>query len=305
MNRLPSRGSFFKAAHIIGDRLCKRAYWSNGMCNWMGKTLTGIDKQSRIENRALDPSLYGGTSGIGLFLSYLYLYTREERFHDTAIGAIKQSLRYYKNLPQNIRFGLHAGWLGVAYAPTKVGILLNNDKFLEQALEILMSLYSGYQKGDHHLDIISGNAGAIPALLEIYLLTFRDEKIYDLAIKLGDELVVSAQKESVGWSWNSNPGQPEFADRNLTGFAHGAAGIGYGLLELSRKTDRKDFEVAARKAFSYENHWFNQKMANWPDFRKYPSYDSNMKSSEFRYATAWCHGAPGIGLSRLRHTTSE
>ena len=53
-----------------------------------------------------------------------------------------------------------------------------------------------------------------------------------------------------------------------------------------------------------ENHWFSEKDNNWPDFRTnsqstYEDGDDYEDDDAFRYAIAWCHGSPGIGLSRL------
>ena len=40
---------------------------------------------------------------------------------------------------------------------------------------------------------------------------------------------------------------------------------------------------------------------NWPDFRSAGQQQHDtINNQQFAYATAWCHGAPGIGLSRLR-----
>ena len=44
------------------------------------------------------------------------------------------------------------------------------------------------------------------------------------------------------------------SSNNLTGFSHGAAGIGYALLELYAITKELKFLMAAENAFSYENH---------------------------------------------------
>jgi lantibiotic modifying enzyme len=125
-----------------------------------------------------------------------------------------------------------------------------------------------------------------------------ENKIFELAMKLGDELLSSSTQEKVGLSWNSKVNGVD-SQHNLTGFSHGAAGIGYSLLELYLNTDRKKYREAAEQAFAYENNWFNSEYGNWPDFRiAHQLAGSNRE--EFTYATAWCHGAPGIGLARLR-----
>jgi lantibiotic modifying enzyme len=106
------------------------------------------------------------------------------------------------------------------------------------------------------MDVISGNAGAIPALLEMYDL-FHENRILELALSLGDELLSSSVKEQVGLSWDSRVNGIDSIKQNLTGFSHGAAGIGYSLLELFLETDRQEYCEAAKQAFAYENSWFN------------------------------------------------
>jgi class II lanthipeptide synthase len=89
------------------------------------------------------------------------------------------------------------------------------------------------------------------------------------------------------------------ASRNLTGFGHGAAGIGYALLELFHATGDAKYRGAAEAAFTYERHWYDPRQQNWPDLREEPGQPRSSRKA-FPFAHAWCHGAPGIALSRLR-----
>ncbi|WP_442168444.1 lanthionine synthetase LanC family protein, partial [Rhizobium leguminosarum] len=76
-------------------------------------------------------------------------------------------------------------------------------------------------------------------------------------------------------------------------------GIAWALLELHRETSLEAFRIAAEEGFRYEQHWFSPEQENWPDLRNYQAKATGTKQS-LAYSTAWCHGAPGIGLSRLR-----
>jgi lantibiotic modifying enzyme len=71
----------------------------------------------------------------------------------------------------------------------------------------------------------------------------------------------------------------------------GGAGIACGLLEIAELTDEARFAQAAERAFEYERSLFSAEHGNWPDLRPYAAGE---------FAMAWCHGAPGIGLARLR-----
>ena len=117
----------------------------------------------------------------------------------------------------------------------------------------------------------------------------------NLARQLGDGLLRAAEYSAVGCSWRSHT----FRYRhNLIGFSHGTAGVAYALLELYHETKEAEYLRAAEDALRYERQFFNSDVGNWPDFRE-ESQRPNRKSPP-SYKTFWCHGAPGIALSRLR-----
>jgi type 2 lantibiotic biosynthesis protein LanM len=288
---------FLDVAEKIGIHLCKTVYWADSRCNWIGKSIHEISSKTHmLYNRALSPEIYEGTSGIALFLSSLYIHKKNEEFYKTAEGAINQALSRLSNINSISRFGLYSGTLGVVYAAIKIGKNQNNNLLIERGLDILNKLQNDFND-PHLMDVINGNASGISVLLDIYK-SFNDENILKLAIVLGEELIVTAVKDSNGWSWDHRVNGIESSLNNLTGFSHGAAGIGSALLELYAITKDQKFLESAHNAFSYENHWFNYQNRNWPDFRTQDKVSKN--NSEFTYAIAWCHGAPGIGLSRLR-----
>jgi lantibiotic biosynthesis protein len=68
-------------------------------------------------------------------------------------------------------------------------------------------------------------------------------------------------------------------------------------LELFHETREDKFRVAAEEGFRYERSCFDVERENWPDFREPGGHYLDPPP---RFLTAWCHGAPGIGLSRLR-----
>jgi lantibiotic modifying enzyme len=87
---------------------------------------------------------------------------------------------------------------------------------------------------------------------------------------------------------------PAAGDAPLAGFSHGAAGISWALLNLSAVTGQARFREAALNGILYERSLFSPQAGNWPDLRVLePGLGSN------GFVTAWCHGAPGIGLGRL------
>ncbi|MBV9772752.1 MAG: type 2 lantipeptide synthetase LanM, partial [Gemmatimonadetes bacterium] len=86
-------------------------------------------------------------------------------------------------------------------------------------------------------------------------------------------------------AWATSSPVPE------TGFAHGSSGIAHALLELYRRTEDARLYEAAMEAFAFERSVYREDLREWPDRRDQPA-DRPLMSS-------WCHGAPGVGLSRL------
>jgi lantibiotic modifying enzyme len=300
-----------KGASYIGQKICNQSIWHEDKCNWIGKT---VEESFDTQNRknivfALGPDIYSGTSGISLFLAYLFYFTKNEIFKKNCMGAINQSISILNDQYQNsnIRYGFYNGFIGIAYCAAKIGSLLNNNELFLTGLDIILNLSRDIDnsKNKRGSDIIYGNAGAIPALLDMYSNFYPNEKILDLAIFLGNELLSSAIKEDTGYSWDPILVRTGRASHNLTGFAHGAAGMGYSLLELYYQTKINEYLDGAINAFKYENHWFNKDEENWPDFRvnfrSRNSFNSDKPEiKKYNYGKAWCHGAPGIGLTRLR-----
>jgi lantibiotic modifying enzyme len=146
----------------------------------------------------------------------------------------------------------------------------------------------------HRSEILSGSAGVIPVLLKLHG-TYGHRFLLDTALHHGERLLQSAHRGEKGWSWASAETQPY---DNLTGFSHGTSGVAWALLELHNKNPDKNndarFLHAAQEAFRYERSWYNPEQENWPDFRYVPQLGSPA------YLTAWCNGAGGIGMSRIR-----
>jgi len=191
--------------------------------------------------------------------------------------------------------GLYTGWIGLGLVAARIGTILGEEELLQAAERLLRRLEDETPRDKHNFDLISGCAGAIVGLLGLQQLLNNPSPL-DLAMRWGDELLHIAKKTDHGYSWGSVecPSQ-----HHLTGFSHGAAGAGYALIELFCVTDDPKYLRAAQYAFQYENHWFDSSEHNWPDFRELPS---QVKRDRWplSFTTYWCHGAPGIALSRLR-----
>lgn len=293
-----SRQHFLETANAIGARLCRDAIWHDGRCNWLGDSMEFVSNAWKVAHRAFGPGLYGGTSGIGLFLARLASFTNERMYQKAAEGGIRQALKEKDTLHAATRIALYTGQTGIAWAAINAGQSLGNREFVEHGIDIIERLLEEpIQK--EALDIISGSAGAIPALIHLYQHLMPEDRVLDCAIRHGDHLIDTARKRDLGWSWNTLNLPPKEGQDDLTGYSHGSAGIGLAFLELHEVTGEPRFLVAAEQAFKYERHWFSPEHENWPDLRGLGEAGSHGEG-ELHYNSAWCHGAPGIGLSRIR-----
>ena len=292
----PSNSELLRTADGIGFRLGQQAIWHGNRCNWVGAQ--PVERQhggsyQGVTYEALGPDLYSGTAGIALFLAELYSETGAEQMRRTALGAIRHALSRLDTIPAFARLGLFSGWIGVALAAVRVGILLDEPALLRQARDLLhRAAAESHDPGE--FDLMAGRAGAITGL--IVLNHILDASFLDFAARLGDELLETAAKTGVGYSWKT----PGLRHRhNLTGFSHGTAGVGAALLELFQVTGETRYRHAASLAYGYERHWFAPECGNWPDFREDPASPSRRQAPR-KFSIFWCHGAPGIALSRLR-----
>jgi type 2 lantibiotic biosynthesis protein LanM len=286
---------FYETAQSIGARLCRDAIWSRDRCNWIGASMEGIGQWTVVQ-KSFGPDLYSGTSGIGILLAELAALNGERIFRKTAEAAAAQALSRVGDIPEQFRMGFYSGHAGIAYALVRIGEKLGVDSLVDKGFALMEDL-ARLNVDEQGIDVVSGVAGAIPPLLLINQKSGR-QALLDLAIRCADRLERVANKSDNGWSWKTidMPGQ----ERDLTGFSHGTAGIAWALLELDRVTGERRYRDAAEQAFRYERHWFSAEHENWPDFRGGMPQPAQQPNSGPSYSVAWCHGAPGIGLSRLR-----
>lgn len=206
---------------------------------------------------------------------------------------MRQALARAGDIPPAISLGAYTGRIGIVLSGVYIGRLFVDEGLIEQSLALLEPLEE-LAAETPEFDLLSGRAGAIVVLLILRELT-GEPRLLGLAKQFGDDLLQRAEKTSTGYSWAS----PSFSTSgNLAGFSHGAAGAGFALLELFSATADNRYRVGTEEAFNYERHLFDAEAQNWPDLREHSgAWDEGGRRA---FATLWCHGAPGIALSRLR-----
>lgn len=294
---MTARGSRYLAlASAIGDVLCRDALWDGERCTWGGASMEPVDGEWLAVWRTFGPSLYDGTAGVALFLARLHAVTGDPKHSEAAIGGIRQALATEAALPSSVGLSFYAGHLGVAWAAETVGRFCGRPEIESEGVRLALRLRE-LNPAEAESDVVSGIAGALPALLDLATRQGRAGKAHvEHAIVLGDVLLSRARRHADGaWSWPiADPGQAD--EHDLVGHSHGAGGIACALLELWKATGDTRFRQAADRGFAYERRWYNAAQGNWPDLRSFRA----TPRAELSYPVFWCHGAAGIGFCRLR-----
>lgn len=292
------------AAISIGDHLLETAIWDETAmhCNWLCRRDIQDREIAAYSERtaASGPELYSGTAGIALFLHALFKKTDARKYQEHAIAAWQRSVFYlrHNDFPASA-ISFYAGDLGLLYVGYR---LVDSDSDiaprLAPDLHWLQANLSEGLSAKHSLDVIGGNAGAIAPLLMI-AAKYDAPLCKEIAIQCADEILNLATWNGEVCLWASPKIHGVELDHPpLTGYSHGASGIGVALLEIFDITGNEGYLRHANGAFEFEEQLFNPDEENWIDTR-YPHFKRDGKIvGTFR--GAWCHGAPGIALAHMR-----
>ncbi|MBZ5605373.1 MAG: hypothetical protein LAO79_24000 [Acidobacteriia bacterium] len=278
---------FLRAADQIGAEFVRDAIWSGDRCNWIGWQMKPVDGFFQAVHGACGLSLYDGLAGIALFLVHLVEFT-DDRHHRTVLrGALHQILQDGSKLDQPGMRGFYSGLAGVAYTLVCAGEALADDMLIETGLDWMTR--AATPSSDLH-DVLSGSAGLIAPLIDLAGRYGRPDFLR-LAGEQARALVAAAVISGGTASWP----EPGGVGPNLLGYSHGTAGIACALFEIAAHLDHRFAETASR-AVQYERSLFDPSECNWPDLRE---RRTNPQAAA-GFPVAWCHGAAGIGMARLR-----
>lgn len=290
---------YIKAAITLARAICRDAIWSNGSCNWIGSSNEDFYGMPKPYAKALSSNFYDGTAGIAFFLTALCQVEKDTIIEKTAHGALQQVIDQEVN--QTIegdalygKLGFYTGWTGCAYVLYYASRVFDKPvyataakRLIDQCIQLPLQYWG--------LDVIEGPAGAIPALKVIYN-DYPADELKGFIIKLGTYLLDKADRNNGTTSWNTMPDKTN----NLTGYGHGAAGFAHAFAELYQLTNDESYLKVVDEIIRYEDEHYNKEQQNWPDFRNFAGQYFQPQQKQQVCGLAWCHGAPGIGLSRLR-----
>lgn len=284
----PAPEQLLAAARSVADRLESLALHGEEDAAWIGLTLA-----STVEPLWVD--LYDGVPGIALFCAYLGELTGEARYTRLARAAWRNVQRQLESgEPKCTLVGLFSGLGGLLYVLSHLRALWG-EPALEAEAAALLERLPALIDADPELDLLGGSAGCILALQVLRRqVPGLGGRALELSVRCGERLLARAQALPAGLGWTNATS----ALRPLSGLSHGAAGYALALLELAAASGEPRFRQAALSALAYERSTFSPEARNWRDMRD-PTLLGRAPGEVF-YSMAWCHGAPGIGLSRLR-----
>jgi type 2 lantibiotic biosynthesis protein LanM len=269
------------AALWVGRELLGRATTSRGALLWSYRE----HADPAVAGSPAD--LYDGAAGVSLFFAALAHVTGDRDWADAARRAAVPLEEALDGAAASAPAALGAGhglgsWL---WGASWIARLVDDPSLAERARAAVQRLPESAVREGRSLDVMSGTAGTILALLTLHRHT-REPRALDLARACGEHLLeqrVVARHAAVAW--------PAPDRRLLAGFAHGTAGISYALGMLHRETGERSFLDAAAGGHRYERQLWSPAHHNWPIIE---GEAGGGEQSIF----AWCHGAPGIGLAR-------
>ncbi|MHB1260472.1 MAG: lanthionine synthetase LanC family protein [Thermoplasmatota archaeon] len=292
--------NFDSEANAIAERILSTAMHYKGRINWIARDAPDRVNMARPDPSAtsLDPTLHSGLGGILLFLTRLNQTGTNPQLGESARGIIREihaqfqaqammSLQRQANWYAQAPWGYFHGALGPLWA-CELAITefsLDAQRSVNHAL-LDRSLRRRTTTGG--ADLMSGMAGAVPIVAD---LAKRNIPAAPAAFNhLVRQLTKASQPRDRGITWEK--ADPKWVD-GLTGYSHGNAGMAHAYAAAHEYTKDERFRALAISATAYENSHYVAEQGNWRDLRTTPPHGRAVCE------VAWCHGAPGIGLSRV------
>jgi type 2 lantibiotic biosynthesis protein LanM len=285
---------FADEARRVAARLREMALSDGKTVGWIG---LGLIEETFWQLAPAPTDSYIGITGIAHALDTVATVTGDEASHELAGTVFDQVTRrahligdaFRDVAPKpgrmDIGIGAFSAVGGLVYVLAHAAVRRSRPDYAEAAARLLPGIVRLIDDDDV-LDVVSGSAGAVLALLSLEAAAPGTGAL-DVARRAADRLLEVATEIGDGWGWATpiNPDQP------LAGLSHGASGMALAFARLNEVSPRADYVEAVRRAIRYEASMWDGALRNWPDLRPANLGGRTVMNS-------WCHGAPGIALVR-------
>ena len=285
--------------HIM-KRLNKLLMENNNRATWPTIELL---KPNLWGSKLADIDLYSGTTGAGLLYLYSYKLSGNLEYKRVAQKCI------FNNLNDRLLFfdktsflkdkilgspGFYTGIGGVIYGLYCLYQIEQTMHIHSKILELLdMMLLTIEFTFD--VDLLSGLMGALLSVNLIKDIIPQDKYLLICNTILEKFFKIYPSPELLPDAHKGRDSLPH--GKPLLGFSHGTSGILWVLYSFYKKN--RDHHLSnpilrwVDAALTYERLHYSPTLHSWPRF------DLPYNGNQYEYSTGWCHGAPGVGFSRL------
>lgn len=263
----------------VGELLRSRCHWGpdgTASCLAVNKVGSASAEEDVFKPGLIGHDLYDGLPGLILFLAQLAEETGDETLRPLCEGLLK-ALFARPGVLRVPSLGAFSGWGGYLYLLSHLRFLWKTSHYQELEKKVLEGIQLRLEE-EPGLDIISGLAGCLLSLLAHHRVQPQSEA-KSLALRCGERILECSSEDEVGASWKDN--------LMLSGYSHGNSGIAHSLFALAHVCEEDKFRTLALAALKLEESLIDQ--GRWTD-RDQPGQVSQ---------ATWCHGSPGMALSRL------
>jgi lantibiotic modifying enzyme len=254
-------------------------------------------------------NIYAGKAGYIIYLLELYDITKDQSVLIEAEEVAE--LITHQIDPSDIdkmSYAFYTGLSGIALSFIFLYRVTKKKQYLEFARLLLFKSKESFNYKIPIVELINGISGIILVLLNLYIELREDWIPSDIEFYAKFIIDKARLGQNGGIYWDKS----YRITRGLTGFSHGASGIGFVFYELYRATGDPVLKDICYESFKYEDSNFDYEANNWLDYRKYfynPDTENEFKeaiaSNNQDYflkpssMKAWCHGSPGILMTRF------
>jgi Lanthionine synthetase C-like protein len=251
----------------------------------------------------VNEEIYNGNTGISLLMLELYEYTGNTKYLEAAKKST-QWLTHWAGTQAFKYYTFYTGCVGIIYLYIKMFDTTGEKIYLDHAVALQELITEKLHQEILVDDLLSGYAGVMLVFTSLYAYTKREDTL-QLINHCISHLLKSAFISRKGLKWGYIPHSFD----SLCGMSHGAAGIGFALLETGKYFNNEGLCWLAAQAYEYESQYYSSAINNWLELRVLEDHLQNpavLDQEEQQFfmgrgdIVAWSHGAAGIGLSRLR-----
>ncbi|MEO6911506.1 MAG: type 2 lanthipeptide synthetase LanM family protein [Edaphobacter sp.] len=279
------------ALEIAAELMEEPVRGEDGSVSWIA--LEYLQKAGVFQFKPISFNLYSGALGVAYFFAALARITGAQSHRQYALAALAPVLRIAQREAREVlRFsglGVGVGLGSLIYGLASIADLLgpcgDSDACLEASMNCIPFITEKVLREDSNPDLMFGTAGGILALAKLRKVT-RYPEVGDKIAEMAQSLLAKQQRMESGKNV-----VPTYEGRAVTGLSHGVAGVALSLARAYEAVGDDRFLDAAFEHVEFEESLYDATRGIYPDYRS--------REGKPAYMTNWCHGAPGIGLTRL------